>query len=928
MQNHSLHTLPSALKPMRVLETSVYIGPNLHSDMPMIRVCLDLATLEEWPSDRIPDFTDRLLAMLPGLDEHGCSYQEHGGLVRRLREGTWLGHVTEHVALEFQRRAGFAVTRGKTRSVRGQPGVYNVLYSYQDAAIGRMAGWLALQLVDSLLPAGLQGVAGLDIVWDDNEPVGRTADGEFDLAAAIALLSRKARRTALGPTTRSLVREAQRRDIPVMRLDEHSLVQLGQGIHQRRIRASITSLTSYLAVEAAGDKRATKALLADVGVPVPRGAVVHSADEAAEEAERLRYPLVTKPLDGNHGRGVSLNLTNAEAVRQGYAHAARHSEAVVLEQQFTGRDHRLLVVGGELVAVAERVPAHVMGDGRSTIMQLVEEVNRDPRRGDGHENTMTRIVLDEQAGKLLARAGLDFNSVPESGRMVFLAETANLSTGGIAIDRTDEIHPENATIAKRAALAVGLDVAGIDFISPDITRSVRETGGGIVEVNASPGFRMHLEPFEGRARDIARPVINLLFPPGQIGRVPILAITGTNGKSTTTRMVAYIIGHSGRCIGYTSTNGVFVDDQLVAEGDSSGPKSARMVLRDPRVEVAVLETARGGILREGLGFDRCDVGAVLNVQEDHLGLRGIDTVEDLADVKSVVVEAVHRNGFSVLNADDPLVVGMEKHAGGRTIFFSMRSGAEMPGFLRQHIADGRLAVLHETGRDGGDIVVYDDTRRLPLMRVADLPATLGGAARFNVQNALAAVAITYAYGLSLPKIRNALTSFTSSYEQNPGRLNVHDGHGVRVIMDYAHNPAGLTALGEVVEGLRPGYQRIIGMVSIPGDRREEDIRAMGRIAAPIFDEIVVRERPDGRGRPEGEVTELIAQGALAMGFPEDHLHRVLEEPHAIEFCLRMANPGDLVVLTPTEISQAWEQVVAYRPQMPQKVDGRHTEVTG
>ena len=898
---------------MRVLETSVYIGPNLHSDAPMIRICLDLGTLEEWPSDRIPDFTDRLLAMLPGLEEHGCSYQEHGGLVRRLREGTWLGHVSEHVALELQRRVGIPVTRGKTRSVRGQPGVYNLLYSYRDGGVGRMAGWLALQLVDSLLPAKLQGVAALDIVWDD-KPVARTAAGAFDLDAAMEMLSRKARRAALGPTTRSLVQEAQRRDIPVMRLDEHSLVQLGQGIHQRRIRASITSQTSYLAVEAAGDKKATKALLADLGVPVPRGVVVHSADEAAEEAERLGFPLVTKPLDGNHGRGVSLDLGNADEVRQGYAHAAKHGEAVVLEQQFKGHDHRLLVIGGELVAVAQRVPAHVVGDGRSTITQLVEEANRDPRRGDGHENTMTRIALDEQAGKLLARAGMAFNSVPATGQAVFLAETANLSTGGIAIDRTDEIHPENATMARRAALAVGLDVAGIDFITPDITRSVRETGGGIVEVNASPGFRMHLEPFEGRARDIARPVINLLFPPGQTGRIPILAITGSNGKSTTTRMVAHIIAHGGKCVGYTSTNGVYVDDQLVAEGDSSGPKSARMVLRAPRVEVAVLETARGGILREGLGFDRCDVGAVLNVQEDHLGLRGINTLEDLADVKAVVTEAVHRNGCTVLNADDQLVVKMEKHAGGRTAFFSMQSGATMSGFLRQHIADGHLAVVHEPGPDGGgDIVVHDDTRRLPLMRVADLPAALNGAARFNVQNALAAVAMTYAHGLSLPAIRKALTTFTSSYEQNPGRLNVFDGHGFRVIMDYAHNPAGLAALGDVVDRLRKGYRRTIGMISIPGDRRDEDIRAMGRISAPLFDEIVVRERPDNRGRPDGEVTELIAEGALAAGFPEEHLHRIFEEPDAIDLCLRMAQPGDLVVLTPTEIDRAWAQVNSHQP---------------
>ncbi|HEY8381863.1 MAG TPA: cyanophycin synthetase [Microvirga sp.] len=897
-------------EPMRVLESGVYRGAHLYGDLPMVRIQVDLRSLEDWPSNRLPGFAARLLDLLPGLHRHGCSYSEAGGLVRRLEEGTWIGHVTEHVAIELQARIGLGVTRGKTRSVKGHPGVYNVMFAYEEEDVGLLAGRLAFHLVDSLLPPGLRGIRGLDRIYEaelDLEP------GRFDLDVALEALRRLHRRRALGPTTLSLVQEARRRGIPVLRLDDQSLVQLGTGRHQRRIRASITSLTSQIATDAAGDKDLTKALLRDAGLPVPRGAVVRGAEEAVRAAERVGYPVVTKPLDGNHGRGVSIGLSSADEVRQGYEEAARHSRRVIVEQAYRGHDHRILVVNGELIAVAERVPAKVVGDGRSTIMALVDEVNRDPRRGDGHENVMTRITVDDHVHALLAKAGLSVDSVPEAGQVVYLRDTANLSTGGTAVDRTDDIHPENATIARRAAQVIGLDVAGIDFIAPDITRSVRETGGGIVEVNAAPGFRMHLQPSEGRPRNVARPVLDMLFPREAPTRIPIFSITGTNGKSTTSRMVGRVLRAHGLDVGLASTTGIYRNDERIVEADASGPWSAQVVLRDPTVDVAVLETARGGILRAGLGFEFCDVGLVTNVQPDHLGLKGIETIEDLAWVKSVVVEAVHPQGTSVLNADDEMTVRMRRRAGGRVAFFSIRGGADMPAFLREHIAQGGLAVVREPSARGGEIVIHEDGDSLHLMAAAAIPATLDGMAEFNVQNALAAATMCHAFGIPLATIRSGLSTFTTSFEQCPGRLNVFDGHGFRVILDYAHNPAGLTALGELILKMRPRHGRVIGMVNIPGDRRDEDMREMGALASRYFDEIVFREDPARRGRRPGEIVGLLAEGALATGFPEERIRRILDEDKAAHTCLDMARPGDLVVLTPTDVEAMWKQVLDYRP---------------
>jgi cyanophycin synthetase len=563
------------------------------------------------------------------------------------------------------------------------------------------------------------------------------------------------------------------------------------------------------------------------------------------------------------------------------------------------------------VAVAERIPAHVIGDGVHTIGQLIEEVNKDPRRGDGHEKVMTKIKVDAHVHEYLGRSGLALDSVPPAGDVVMLRATANLSTGGTAVDRTNEIHFDNAEIARRAAMIIGLDIAGIDFIAPDITRSVRKTGGGIIEVNAAPGFRMHLDPSEGAPRDVAKPVMEMLFPRGSRSRVPIIAITGTNGKSTTGRMVKQVIRQTGCTVGLTSTSGVLVNDILVSEGDATGPRSARLILRDPTVEVAVLETARGGLLREGLAFDQSDIGAVLNVTADHLGLKGIETIEDLAEVKSLIIETVSRGGTSVLNADDPLTVRMARRARGRLAWFSLNGGAEMPPFLRRHIDHGGMAVVREPGHEGGTIVLYQDGRRDVVMKAGDIPATLHGMATFNIANSLATIAICVAHDVPILTIRSALASFQSTFEQNPGRLNVHDAHGFRVIVDYAHNAAGLTALGEVVRGLRHRYKRSIGVLSIPGDRREEDILELGRIASSIFDELFFREDPGTRGRPRGEVMNLLKEGALQGGAAAEAIHLIAGEAPATEAALTATGPGELLVITPTDVDGTWEQVCSF-----------------
>ncbi len=873
---------------LTITETRVYRGANVWSYDMAIHLVVDLGVLEDYPTNTLPGFTEHLLEALPGLREHSCSRGRRGGFVERLHEGTWLGHVAEHCALALQQVVGHDVRRGKTRQVKGHPGHYNVIFGYVDEQVGLAAGRLAVRLVNHLVEA----------------------DPELDFEAELDSFILRAQRTAFGPSTQAILDEAVSRDIPWIRLNQHSLVQLGQGVHAKRIRATMTSETSSIAVDIASDKDLTTRLLGAAGLPVPQQESVRTADQAVAMARRIGFPVVVKPLDGNHGRGVCLDLRADDEVRESFEVARDQSKrgTVVVESFVTGKDYRCLIIDGRMAAIAERVPASVTGDGSSTVRTLVDLTNADPRRGLGHEKVLTRIKVDAAAEEVLAGQGHTLESVPAAGEMVKLALTGNMSTGGISIDRTFEAHPENVEIAEEAARMIGLDIAGIDFICPDITQPVRETGGAICEVNAAPGFRMHTHPTIGEPQFIAKPVVDMLVPPGTPSRIPIVAVTGTNGKTTTARMISHIFKGMGRKVGMTSTDGVVIDERLLIRSDASGPRSARMVLQNPRVDFAVFEVARGGILREGLGYERNDVAVVLNVQPDHLGLRGIDTVEQLADVKAVLVEAVPRDGHAVLNADDPLVRQMRRRCSGQVVWFSMAEpGSEEIDLIDAHCRrGGKALVLQRTDR-GEMIVVRHGARQMQLAFTHLLPATFSGRARMNVQNTLAAAAAAFAAGAPLHDIRQGLRTFSTSYYLSPGRLNEIEVNGVNVIVDYCHNAPGMRALGDFVdrlgESLDSGHElgkpSRIGVVATAGDRRDEDMRELGEVAAQHFDVVVVREDKALRRRERGETATLVADGvrrAMDAGSRCKQLEVILDEIEAVHHAMSRANYGDLVVL--------------------------------
>ncbi len=881
---------------MRILDRSVYVGPSLYAHFPVIRLELDLRALEEWPTAKLgPAFTGGLIAALPGLAEHGCSYGEPGGFIRRMTEedGTWLGHVLEHVAIELQNVAGIKVTFGKTRGA-GKPGVYHVVYEYEQKDEGLEAGELALRLLDSLLPAELRTQSG---------------DEPFDWPRERESFIRFAQRRALGPSTASIVHAAEKRDIPWIRLNNQSLVQLGYGKYQQRIQATVTGRTSHIAVELASDKEETNKLLQTLGLPVPKQELVQSADAAARAAKRIGYPVVVKPYNGNHGRAVAIHLTSEDAVRAAFTAAQEVSRSVLVESFITGEDHRLLVVNGVLVAATRRTPGHVVGDGKHSIAQLVDVVNQDPRRGIGHEKVLTRLELDAQAERLLEKLGYTAATVPKAGEVVYLRSTANLSTGGTATDVTDVIHPDNAEMAVRAIQAIGLDVGGVDFLCKDITESYKKHGGAICEVNAAPGFRMHSAPSEGKPRDVAGPVIDMLFPLGTPTVVPIAAITGTNGKTTTSRMLAHICKMGGMTPGLTTTDGVYIDGQRTVEGDMTGPVATRTVLSDPSIDVAVLEIARGGLLRAGMGTRYVDVGAVLNVRSDHLGLKGIDTLEELAEVKRTIVEVARDT--AVLNADDPLCLKMAAYTDAKHLCYVTLDPAHV--LVREHIRAGGRAVSLETGVNGQMITIYDKGAHIPLLWTHLIPATMEGRAMHNVNNAMFAAAIAFSMGMKLETIRQGLRTFDTTFFQAPGRTNVFNEHPFKVILDYGHNAHAVDAMAQLAERLDVAGRRLV-VVAGPGDRRDEDIREIARTVAGRFDHYICRRDDALRGRDGDEVPGMIAATLKESGVPAAKIQIIPEEQQAVDAALRMARAGDLLLIFGDEIVRTWKQIIHFHPE--------------
>lgn len=845
-------------------------GPNYWRLAPVIAADIKLGALEQVSSADIPGFVDRLIDALPSLHDHPCSRDEPGGFIERLREGTHLPHILQHVALELQTLAGSDVSFGRIVQ-SGDPGVHWVIVAYEEEQVGLESMREAVRIVRDCIAGEPQHVA-----------------------ETIQQLVRLREDVRLGPSTWGIVKEARRRGIPVRRLNSRSLVQLGLGRNLRRIQATVTGNTSSIAAEIAQDKEDTKRTLESVGLPVPQGHVVGNVDAAAEVARRLGYPVILKPLNLNHGRGISGRLDSEEQLRAAWDASSSRTRRVIVERFATGRDHRVLVVDGKVVACAERVAAHVTGNGQSSIRALIEDANRDPRRGRGHTKTLTFLPLDEQTEEYIAREGRTLDTVPAEQEIVWLRATANLSTGGTSIDRTDEMHPDNITACEMAANIIGLDIAGIDILTDDISVPFRENGAVIIEVNAGPGVRMHTHPIEGRARNVGAAIIDMLYKPGQSATIPVIAVTGTNGKTTTTRLIAHLFRHTGANVGFTTTDGIYLGNRLVIRGDMTGPFSANVILSNPAVDVAVLETARGGILRAGLGFDECDVGVVMNVTSDHLGLRGIHTLQQLADVKGVIPAVTKRDGHAILNADDPLVLQMRDRSDADIVLFStMEPGANAD--VEAHLQKGGIAARIENG----EFVILRGRLRIPIASVDDVPLMVGGAAKFQAHNVLAAILAAYVRGVRYDDIRSGLLTFFPSPTLTPGRLNLMRVGRGRILVDYGHNEAAITGLMDFVGGL--DATRRTAVVTGPGDRRDDDLRTLGRLTASRMQHVIVMEDKDRRGRPPGKIAELISDGLVQGGLPKDEIEVVYKEFDAIRHAVENMHDGELITALAVDV---------------------------
>ena len=873
---------------MEILEIRALRGPNYWSGYwkKLIVMRLDIGEYEEKPSDKIDGFYDRMVEVMPSLDLHGCSYGETGGFLRRVREGTWAGHIIEHLALEMQTLAGMDTGYGRTRET-DEKGIYNVVFSYFEEEVGRYVARAAVKIFVALAEG------------DDLEKI------KTDLGHDVQRMREIREDVRFGPSTGALVEEAVNRGIPYIRLNDQSLVQLGYGVHQKRIQATTTANTNMIAVDIAANKHATKTLLGDMGVPVPKGYRIRSEDELESTLEAVGYPAVIKPLDGNHGKGATVGIKSIEEGRAAWEKAKEYSRWIIVEQQLQGSDFRALVVNNRLIAVAERVPAHVVGDGKHTIQELVDLTNSDPRRGYGHEKVLTQILIDNQAMRCIQNAGFHLGTVLPKGETLALKTTANISTGGTAIDVTDQVHPENVFLFERIARIIGLDVAGIDVIATNVSEPLRETGGGIIEVNAAPGFRMHLAPSEGIGRNVAEHVIEMLFPPGTPSRIPIIAITGTNRKTTTTRLIAHIFRNSGRTVGFTTTDGTYIGNEQIARGDNTGPVSAQLVLKDPTVEVAVLETARGGIIRSGLGFDCCDIGIVLNVAEDHLGLKDVNTLEDLARVKSVVPRAVGKDGYAVLNAEDDLVFKMRDLVDGQVVCFSMD---ENHPNIRRRAERGKVSCVYENGY----ITILKGKWKVRVEKAVNIPLTYGGRAEFMVQNVLAATLACFVHGVSIEDIRVGLTTFNAGTAQTPGRLNFIEVGTTTVLMDYAHNPAGARGLMNFVNKLPNKYRTAV--LNGTGDRRDDDIREFANVIADNFDRIVIRRGHYLRGRSDEEMFRLLQEG-IARSENTPQVRIIPESRDAINHAIKYARKGELVVTLADKVPDDIRYVTEIRDQM-------------
>ena len=864
---------------MKIEKIQALRGPNIWSVQrkKLIQMRLDLEDMEEKPTNKISGFRERIEAMFPTMIEHRCSEGVRGGFFSRIDRGTWMGHVIEHIALEIQTLAGMETGFGRTRETK-TPGVYNVVFSYVEESVGMYAAEASVRIAEAL-------IAGTD----------------YDVQADIQKMREIRERVRLGPSTGSIVDEAVARDIPWIRLGTNSLVQLGYGVNQMRFQATITCKTSNIAVDIACNKEETKRMLDMASIPVASGGICVDEEDLEMVIKKIGFPIVIKPLDGNHGKGASINVQNLEDAKAGLAHAKNYSRRVIVEKFITGFDFRVLVIDNKLVAAALREPAHVKGDGVNTIQQLIDETNKDPRRGYGHENVLTEITVDRDTTDLLTKKGYDLNTIPAKDEIVYLKSTANLSTGGTSVDVTDMMHPENIFLCERISRVIGLDVCGIDIMAPNLTQPLKETGGCILEVNAAPGFRMHLAPSEGLPRNVAAPVIDMLYPPGKPSRIPIIAITGTNGKTTKTRLIAHMVKNNGFRVGFTTSDGIYVQNHMMEKGDTTGPISAEYILKDPTVEFAVLETARGGILRSGLGFSRCDIAIITNIQEDHLGLQDIHTLDDLARVKSVVVRSVKKDGWAILNADDEHCMKIAQDLSCQVAYFSMDENNPK---ARELSKEGKIVAVYENGF----ITIKRGEWKIRVERATHIPLTMGGKAKFMIANVLAAALAGYLHGFKTEDISLSLQTFIPGAAQTPGRMNIFEFKKFKVMIDFAHNPAGYRGIEEFLTNVEATKK--IGIIAGVGDRRDEDIKECAKIAARMFDHIIIRQEKHLRGRTEEEIIGLIMEGIQESGSIVTH-EIITKETEAIKHAISTAEEGSFITALSDVVTNAIEIVQEY-----------------
>ena len=864
---------------MKILKIQALRGPNLWSirRTKLIQMRLDLEELEERPTDKIEGFRERIEALLPSLIEHRCSEGCYGGFFQRVDRGTWMGHVIEHIALEIQTLAGMDVGFGRTRETK-TPGVYNVVFNYLEEKVGVYAAKAAVRIAEAL-------ISGED----------------YDLGEDIQNMKEIREDVRLGPSTGSIVEEAVSRGIPFLRLGRNSLIQLGAGVNQMRFQATITCKTSNIAVDIACNKEQTKKMLDEASIPVAKGDICYDEEDLQETIEDIGYPIVIKPLDGNHGKGASINVTNWDDAVKGLWHAKDYSRRVIVEKFITGFDFRVLVINNEVVAAAQRVPAHVIGNGKNNIKELIDITNEDPRRGYGHENVLTEITIDKSTERLIENAGYSLESILPEKETLYLKSTANLSTGGTSVDVTDLMHPENVFLAERISRVIGLDICGIDIMAPNLTQSLKENGGVILEVNAAPGFRMHLAPSEGLPRNVAAPVIDMLYPPGKPSRIPIISVTGTNGKTTTTRLIAHIVKNNNYKVGFTTSDGIYIQNHMMEKGDTTGPISAEYVLKDPNVEFAILETARGGILRSGLGFKVCDIGVITNIQEDHLGLSDIHNLKDLARVKSVVVESVKKDGWAVLNGEDAHCLEIASSLSCNVALFSLDENC--PAIV-EHCAEGGIAAIYENGY----ITIKKGDWKIRVERATHIPLTMNGKAKFMIANVLAATLSAYLYGFKTEGIKLSLATFIPSAAQTPGRMNIFEFSKFKVLIDFAHNPTSYRGIEDFLGSV--DATRKIGIISGVGDRRDEDIKECAVIAARMFDHVIIRQEKHLRGRTEKEIINLILEG-LQEG-DSSVTHEVISlEIEAIKHAISLAEEGTYIVALSDVIDNAIDIVQSY-----------------